>query len=357
MSKKLLKERFRKNLIESGQPIYSSPPYGYRFDFSSETFCQIENEVEVVKTVYDLALKGLRVSQIVALLNQKEIKPRKGGEWERHMISRILTNPFYVGVQRLSYLDVNNVRIYTAIKNPSIVPIVSEQEFDSVQEIYKSSYRETKKADTVLNNLLFCDCGNKIISKSISRPTKQESERHYNIYHCTNTPKCFSVKKDYLEEPIINCIIMQDIRSLLIPAEQEAESVVTKAQIQLNTVKNEIDEIKQDTDKLFSKMVETKSLIEAGSLMLEIDAVKKQIKNKEKEYKVAESALETAQDELACINNLRNIKGVDQFFASASSKEKKKLLHCIIARITYTNATSTGEIEFRNGIKHNFKTI
>lgn len=102
---------------KEGQPLGFYPPYGFRYWC---TMCggsckeqrshlrkehhiildPIPEEVEVVKSIFDRYLKGDSMTGIARTLNERGLKGKRGGKWDRKTISRMLTNPVYVGLLR-----------------------------------------------------------------------------------------------------------------------------------------------------------------------------------------------------------------------------------------------------------------
>ncbi|MCQ2085319.1 MAG: recombinase family protein [archaeon] len=76
-------------------PMGSPEPYGYRY--SNGELVIIEAEAEVVRRIYDYYADGLSMENIATMLNNEQIPSKKGGEWSRQAICKILHNPLYAG--------------------------------------------------------------------------------------------------------------------------------------------------------------------------------------------------------------------------------------------------------------------
>jgi len=83
--------------------VLSGAPYGYRYvkktEFSSAYYEIIEQEAEIVRTVYRLYTEdGLSINAIARWLNDRNIPTRKKiSSWERSTIWAMLRNPAYKG--------------------------------------------------------------------------------------------------------------------------------------------------------------------------------------------------------------------------------------------------------------------
>ena len=73
-------------------------PYGY--DISEGSLLVNEEEANVVRTIYRLRADGLSLQRIADHLNSMGVRSKKGLDWKRQSISRILRNPLYCGCLR-----------------------------------------------------------------------------------------------------------------------------------------------------------------------------------------------------------------------------------------------------------------
>lgn len=82
--------------MESGNYITNSAPYGYSLNGSNKLLVN-PREAEIVKHIFDLYLSGKGKRQIVQILNEENIPPRKGQLWKYSSVKYILTNEKYFG--------------------------------------------------------------------------------------------------------------------------------------------------------------------------------------------------------------------------------------------------------------------
>ncbi len=136
------------------------PPLGYDLDPTTRQLVVNEFEAEAVKLIFDLILSGHGYSEIIMVLRRKGYKTKAGREFGKNSIYEILHNPKYKGVyvyNRASPADPYTKKRNSHLENlpedmiviPGGVPaIVSEEDFDKVQEILKRRkryYRGVKK--------------------------------------------------------------------------------------------------------------------------------------------------------------------------------------------------------------------
>ena len=73
-------------------------PYGY--DVTSDGLVVNKEEACVVRAIYRLRSEGSSLQSIADHLNSLGIRTKKGGDWSRQTVSRILKNPLYCGCLR-----------------------------------------------------------------------------------------------------------------------------------------------------------------------------------------------------------------------------------------------------------------
>ena len=153
------------------------PPLGYDLDRTTRQLVVNAFEAEAVKLIFDLILSGHGYSEIITVLRRKGYKTKAGREFGKNSIYEILHNPKYKGVyvyNRASPADPYTKKRNSHLENlpedmiviPGGVPaIISEDDFDKVQEILKRRkryYRGVKKHQEqyLLTGKIFCGkCG------------------------------------------------------------------------------------------------------------------------------------------------------------------------------------------------------
>jgi site-specific DNA recombinase len=113
---------------QNGGMLGFNIPYGYTYEHGK---LKVHNgEADVVKKIFSWYLDGRSMGTIVKMLNITNIRSKKGGVWSKKCISGILTNPVYCGYLR-----------WEQYRNKSThEPIMSSQEFNTVQDILKKRH-------------------------------------------------------------------------------------------------------------------------------------------------------------------------------------------------------------------------
>lgn len=230
------------------------PPYGYRTDPADKDHWIIdEDAAPVVKRIFNLAIDGKGPEQIARILEQDKVlttkalyakqsenhpdpkKRKKMTErpyhWIGQSVAGILERMEYTGCtcnfKTYSKSYKLKKRIPNAIEDMCIFPdtqeaIVSQAQWDRVQELRKNKRRPTKaERQGLFSGLLFCpDCGNKLhFATCKSFDGKQD---HY---------VCSSYKSGrgtcsahYIREDVLRELVLERIRAVNAYIRQDAES-------------------------------------------------------------------------------------------------------------------------------------
>ncbi len=126
------------NATEGKRTMGFTPPFGYRLEDGA--LKEDEDELPVVKRMFDEYAEGRTVDEICWSLNREGILTRRGNPWNKRNMSTILHNPVYAGFMR--WEDV-------LIRHPAAVAVTSE-EFNAVQELMASRVRDPAKRNVKL---------------------------------------------------------------------------------------------------------------------------------------------------------------------------------------------------------------
>ena len=229
------------------------PPYGYRTDPADKDHWIIdEDAAPVVKRIFDLAIGGKGPEQIARILEQDKVlttkalyakqsenhpdpkkrkkMPERPYHWIGQSVVGILERMEYTGCtcnfKTYSKSYKLKKRIPNAIEDMCIFPdtqeaIVSQAQWDRVQELRKNKRRPTKaERQGLFSGLLFCpDCGNKLhFATCKSFDGKQD---HY---------VCSSYKSGrgtcsahYIREDVLRELVLERIRAVNAYVRQDVE--------------------------------------------------------------------------------------------------------------------------------------
>lgn len=229
------------------------PPYGYRTDPTDKDHWIIdEDAAPVVKRIFDLAIDGKGPEQIARILEKDKVlttkalyakqsenhpdpkkrkkMPERPYHWIGQSVAGILERMEYTGCtcnfKTYSKSYKLKKRIPNAIEDMCIFPdtqeaIVSQAQWDRVQELRKNKRRPTKaERQGLFSGLLFCpDCRNKLhFATCKSFDGKQD---HY---------VCSSYKSGrgtcsahYIREDVLRELVMERIRAVNAYIRQDVE--------------------------------------------------------------------------------------------------------------------------------------
>ncbi|MFI3226581.1 MAG: recombinase family protein [Clostridia bacterium] len=267
----------------------STLAYGYKLDDTRENIIVDEEVAEYVKNMFSWRLEGVKLCEIVNRLNiQKAPNPqerkvqtgvRKGdlsqfSGWNRCTVRNILANPVYLGH---TIVGKSEMALYKGRPQRSVVEqtqwtifedthqaLVSQEDFDRVQEIVKSQARETNSKREqneklrseifdMLEGKIFCaDCGGKMYFKKEKR-----DGQYYGTYKCSS----------YMKNPRGKC------RSHHCTQEQANKLILQAIKIQAKTAIGYEKLIKSQKNGK-AHLVATKN-VDISALSLKISAINK----------------------------------------------------------------------------------
>lgn len=212
------------------------PPYGYRCDPEDKEHWILDEEAApVVKMIFDMSIDGKGLEQIARILEEKQILtakalyakqkkkplPERPYHWIGQSVVGILERQEYTGctVNFKTYSKSYKLkkRIPNDPENMFYLPdtqeaIVSQAQFDRVQELRKNKRRPAKaERQGFFSGLLFCaDCSGKLhFATSKSFEGKQD---HYVCNHYkSNRGTCTA---HYIREDTLRDIVLERIRAV-----------------------------------------------------------------------------------------------------------------------------------------------
>lgn len=221
------------------------PPYGYRTDPADKDHWIIdEDAAPVVKRIFDFAIDGKGPEQIARILEQDKVlttkalyakqsenhpdpkkrkkMPERPYHWIGQSVAGILERMEYTGCtcnfKTYSKSYKLKKRIPNAIEDMCIFPdtqeaIVSQAQWDRVQELRKNKRRPTKaERQGLFSGLLFCpDCGNKLhFATCKSFDGKQDHYVCSSYKSGRGTCSAHYIREDVLRELVLERNIRED---------------------------------------------------------------------------------------------------------------------------------------------------
>ncbi|MCI6583430.1 MAG: recombinase family protein [Oscillospiraceae bacterium] len=275
---------------QSGKPL-SYLIYGYKPSETDKNLWAIDDEAaEVVRKIFHLCIDGYGPAQIARILTKEGIptptayalsQGRDNGHknanlnrWGTETISGILEKPEYAGHTVNFRTHVKSYKNKKRVDNPqedwlifenTHEPIVTQQEFDLVQELRKNKRRPTKHEEVnPFSGICYCaDCGKKLY---LCRATTMTADQEHL--------KCGTYAKDkngctihFIRTIVLKEIILGELNKMIsFVKENEDEFVqaamdnsIQKQSSELAKSRNKLKEAEKriaELDRLFTRLYE-----------------------------------------------------------------------------------------------------
>lgn len=225
---------------QRGEPA-GLPPYGYRHAANGKRLEIVPEEAEVVRTIFDMRLKGESASGIARIVNQKGIPSPQNrrfqlGEiihgnfskrivWTAGLVSRMLHNETYTGALIQGKYDCHGKKHPLLPKDQWIVhentheAIISKERFDAVSLLLDEATAKYQKTGVTVpqenryGGKIFCSrCGKAAIRGTSGRTIK--NYQYYCCRHCENDLKYETGVKTAPKMPIakLDAIVMETMK-------------------------------------------------------------------------------------------------------------------------------------------------
>ena len=130
---------------------HGPPPLGYRRPRDKRRPLEIvPGEAELVRRIYDLALRGWTLSAIARQLNSEDAPSKRGGTWRSSTVDKLLRNPVYRGA----------IRWNDEVLEGAHEPVIDDATWYAVQDIIAGRSFEAPQRRGRLSALFRCGlCG------------------------------------------------------------------------------------------------------------------------------------------------------------------------------------------------------
>lgn len=275
---------------QSGKPL-SLPIYGHKASEEDKHKWIIDDEpAAVVRKIYKLCISGYGPTQIDRKLTEKGIpdpmayaisqgrnpanKNSRLDRWCTETVIDILEHSEYIGhtvnfrTRRKSYKNKRkneNSKEEWLIFENTHEPIVTQQEFDLVQELRKNKRRPTKHEEVnPFSGMVYCaDCGKKMYLCRATSLTADQKHLKCSTYS-SDKDACST---HFIRTVVLNEIVLNELNKLLVRVKEHEEEFVqaamdnsvqkqsselTKAKKALKQAEKRIIEL----DRLFTRLYE-----------------------------------------------------------------------------------------------------
>ena len=275
---------------QSGKPLATIPPYGYKKSENDKYMWVIDEETApIVRRIYQLCIEGRGPSRIAKILaNDKILKPtacmdlkangrvtvEKPYRWAQKTIVGILEKAEYLGhtvnfkTHQKSYKcpkTIKNSKEKWVVFENTHEAIISQQDFDLVQELRKNK-RKIQKCGEInpFSGMVYCsDCGSKMY---LCRSKNLNDEQEHL--------KCSAYAKDvndcsahYIRTSVLTKIVISELNKLLETVHTSEDEFIKVAME--NSIQSQESELKKakklvkqyekrvaELDKLFTRLYE-----------------------------------------------------------------------------------------------------
>ena len=378
ISKKIkssLHSRMKDGLYVSGRC-----PFGYMKDPANKNHLVVNTEqAEVVKLIFDLALKGNTYHYIARYLTERKIKTpasyynyvwntkctntncisQEYGVWVDTTIKSILTNRIYTGdavqgkTKKINYklkkTVKNNPNDYIIVENTHEA-IIDRDTFNYVQTLLpKNVKRPEKKRFYLLDGLLYCgDCKHRITiryqNKTGRSYTTCDYYRTYSKYHvCTTHTNNYEVLEsvilDNIRDVCKKYLDKNKIKESINNIEFEDNSLKIKKQIESLEITN--NKLTESLDKTY--MDRLKGIIDEEQYLRVSENIKTEIVNNKKNI----DNLKNEQIEENKIDNKQIEKYINEFL-SLENPTRELIINLVEKIYIYQDKTIDIIFTFKN---------
>ena len=375
-----------KTMAKGGKFISGTTPYGYAIDPEDKHHLVInEQEAEIVREVFKMALDGAGKIKITKYLNnkgilcRKELQRRKKQKltlkpfaidsvylWGTTTIGRMLQNETYIGnlvqckTTNISYKNHKSVDVkeedWIRVENTHD-PIISKDMFYKVQKGIKERTYERRETtnESIYNRILICaDCGKAMIKQEDFRGNRVLSNYFCKSYlHLGKSCSQHKIKTDVLDNMILEAIKQQirlvvdldkaidklNIKGQLVALEEEYNNKKTLLDKKLNDLKSK--KRKTYENWKFDKISKDEYLNVSESINLEIDNINNEYLINENNHK--ENLFRKSKDDSWIEHYKRNRK---------IKKVTKKVLKELVEKvIVYENQSIKVVFKYRDSFE------
>ena len=274
---------------QSGKPLAVVAPYGYIKSETDKNVWEIDDEAaQVVRRIFKMCIDGFGPGQIARKLTEEKVliptayarsKGRKGTKpyknptlWGSQTVGKILERPEYIGhtvnfrtevksykTKKQAILSSENWQIFENTHEP----IISQHDFDLVQELRKNKRRPRKRNTEVspFSGMVFCaDCGAKLYLYNSAKGQESMSCSSYRgkFHNCT---------AHYIRTVVLQKLLLGELNKLLENVHANEDAFVNSAMESASAARfQEVKKAKKllaqserridDLDKLFARLYE-----------------------------------------------------------------------------------------------------
>lgn len=321
--------------LQSEGCVVGVVPYGYKKGDNKHSLVVDETASQVVKYIFELKLQELSYVAIAKRLTEEKcVTPKvyKSGDvdshnkyfWHDSTVKNILNNPIYLGhavgnrytkVSHKSKTSKATDKDEWIIVNNTHIPLVSEQDYNKVQEILKRTPKgknSEAKSPNILQGYFKCgDCKSTMTKKN---KTKKRDGYYTCSRHKKNTLYCTThhVSEKVIEKVILQTVIKYidivcDIDELItISKSQKNSRDITNLKQKISELKKFNKELVKNKESLLTKLA--KDIITDDEYLSAKATLNSEILANEEKINNLNLLLSTESDNVDFINLFKKFK-------------------------------------------------
>lgn len=283
----------RKDSVMEGKVPYSRAAFGYeRYKLKGQkgySLRIVPEQAEIVRDIFKMCLEGKGTFAIATELNKLGIPSPNGCKWRKNGIREMLHNKTYIGKvkwqerQQIKIIEDSQIKTKTKRnkENEYLVcdglhePIISEEDFEKVQELLKQSSTKYVPLDLSMKNplsgILRCSVCGKVMARREGGQNVYYSPRgsglnpkYYkakDLVWCSTNKECGTVSNN-LED--IEIMIIDGLKEIVKQRKSILANYTKNENTVLDNINNQIEIIDSQIIKEEKKLNKLRDFLEDG---------------------------------------------------------------------------------------------
>lgn len=347
-SSNLGREVMKGFIVRAGKCLHNGgkPPLGYDVDPATQKLIINKEEAPIVKTIFEMYVKGYGYERIINTLNEHGSHTKAGNEFNKNSLHDILRNRKYAGYYVYNQWDGKHNRhkakpVEEVICIPNGCPaIISEELFNQAAEIMEKRKQapgaNSAKQPYLLTGLVRCGCCGNLMSGTNRKNGKGYYYRSYRCKHKETVHNCSNkeIRADKLEEFVLSQLQKYIFDEKNIP---ELIQGVQQQLIQHNAyIVEELKEIDRTLSKLKKRRQNIVNAIADGLMQEDFAEILEKIKADEALLQAKQSELTVKNPEM-CFSE-SDLRGLIAEFSgyvmTRNIPECKKFIQQFVEKVT-----------------------
>jgi len=342
--------------LKNGLP-WGKPPYGY--DHNNNKIEINKQEAEVVKKIFELYCEpNSSINKVTKMLNDQNIKTKKGRNWRTDSVHEVLTNSRYIGDFYYNKLNRDgSLKKEEEWIKFDIPKIISKEIFERTQDLLRKRKLHhpggNRKHNYLLRDYLFCaECGSVMGGTTENYYKNSNGKRYgpyeYQYYRCMGRALAH---REHTKEEKKNCK-MKQIKAVEVDPIiwNMVEKIITNPQTIIDSLKQQESYKEKDLEKKLKKIERRqaglkkekekvitlfrKNLIDEEELEKQIQEINIEKELQLKEKQEIEDIISQKEKESIVIKTVQELSNImKNRIKDISIEEKRELLGLLITKV------------------------